>query len=154
MKFKKLITGMLLIVIFMAQISIIPFNNFVYAQDAENENNGKFHYDQLDELAKKIYNGICEMYKQGILETGTENFDLAKDDKYVSQEQLENYMKGNTELKKAMNAARYAFYVDYPEVFYVNFPNLTLRVTKDAENRYHANIGSGKKNLMLVSMKS
>ncbi len=143
MKFKKLITGMLLIVIFMAQISIIPFNNFVYAQDAENENNGKFHYDQLDELAKKIYNGICEMYKQGILETGTENFDLAKDDKYVSQEQLENYMKGNTELKKAMNAARYAFYVDYPEVFYVNFPNLTLRVTKDAENRYHANIGSG-----------
>ncbi len=140
MKFKKLITGMLLIVIFMAQISIIPFNNFVYAQDA---NNGKFHYDQLDEVAKKIYNGICEMYEQGILETGTESFDLAKDDKYVSQEQLENYMKGNTELKKAMNAARYAFYVDYPEVFYVNFPNLTLRVTKDGENRYHANIGSG-----------
>ncbi|MCI8384457.1 MAG: hypothetical protein HFJ33_06340, partial [Clostridia bacterium] len=143
MKVKKLITGMLLIVIFMTQISIIPFNNFVYAEDAENQNSRKFHYQQLNDVAKKIYDGICDMYQQGILETGTTTFDLAKDDKYVTQEQLENYMKGNSELKQAMNAARYAFYVDYPEVFYVNFPNLTLRVTKDTENRYHANIGSG-----------
>lgn len=141
MKFKKLITGMLLIVIFMAQISIIPFNNFVYAEEAQN--NTKFHYQQLDEVAKKIYHGICDMYEQGIMKTGTESFDLTKDDKYVTQEQLESYMKGNSELKKAMSAARYAFYVDHPEVFYVNFPNLNLRVTKDAENRYHANIGSG-----------
>ena len=141
MKFKKLITGMLLIIIFMVQISSIPFNNFVYAEDTQS--NTKFHYQQLDEVAKKIYDGIYEMYEQGIMKTGTESFDLAKEDKYVTQEQLESYMKGNSELKKAMNAARYAFYVDHPEVFYVNFPNLTLRVTKDVENRYHANIGSG-----------
>ena len=141
MKFKKLITGMLLVVIFMTQISIIPFNNFVYAEDVQN--NAKFHYQQLDEVAKKIYNGIYEMYKQGIMKSGTESFDLAKDDKYVTQEQLESYMKGNLELKKAMNAAKYAFYVDYPEIFYVNFPKLSLRVTKDGDNRYHANIGSG-----------
>lgn len=143
MKFKKLITGMLLIIIFMAQISIIPFNNIVFAEEMQNPNTTKYYYQQLSEVAKKIYDGIYDMYQQGILETGIESFDLAKDDKYVTQEQLENYMKGNTELKKAMNAARYAFYVDHPEVFYVNFPNLTLRVTKDSENRYHANIGSG-----------
>ena len=70
MKVKKLITGMLLIVIFMTQISIIPFNNFVYAEDAENQNSGKFHYQQLNDVAKKIYDGICDMYQQGILETG------------------------------------------------------------------------------------
>ena len=34
MKSKKLIIGMLLIVVFMAQISIISFNNFVFAEDA------------------------------------------------------------------------------------------------------------------------
>ncbi len=141
MKVKKLITGMLLIAIFITQINIIPFNNSVYAQ--ETENNEKFHYQQLDNTAKKIYNGICEMYEQGILKTGTESFDLAKDDKYVTQEQLESYMKGNNELKVAMNAARYAFYADYPEVFYIQIQKLNLRVTKDAQNRYHANIGSG-----------
>lgn len=34
MKSKKIIIGMLLIVVFMAQISIISFNNFVFAEDA------------------------------------------------------------------------------------------------------------------------
>ena len=144
MRLKKLITGMILIVLFMSQISMIPFNNFVLAaEEAENPNSTKFHYQQLDELGKKVYNGIYEMYMQGVLKTGIDTFDLAKDDKYVTQEQLEDYMKGNTELKSAMNAARYAFYADYPEVFYINFQNLTVRVTKDSENRYHANIGSG-----------
>ena len=143
MKVKKLITGMLLIAIFITQINIIPFTNFVYAQDTENVNNTKFHYQQLNDTAKKIYDGIYEMYEQGILKTGTESFDLAKDNKYVTQEQLEDYMKGNNELKVAMNAARYAFYADYPEVFYIQIQKLNLRVTKDAQNRYHANIGSG-----------
>ena len=143
MKVKKLITGMLLIAIFITQINIIPFTNFVYAQDTENVNNTKFHYQLLNDTAKKIYDGIYEMYEQGILKTGTESFDLAKDNKYVTQEQLEDYMKGNNELKVAMNAARYAFYADYPEVFYIQIQKLNLRVTKDAQNRYHANIGSG-----------
>ena len=139
MKFKKLITGMLLVVIFMTQISIIPFNNFVYAEDVQD--NTKFHYKQLDDVAKKVYDGIYEMYKQGIMKSGTESFDLAKDDKYVTQEQLESYMKGNLELKKAMNAAKYAFYVDYPEIFYVNFPKLSLCVSKDGDISYHGIIG-------------
>ncbi len=143
MKVKKIITRMLLIAIFMTQINIIPFGNFVYAQETEDTNSSRFHYQQLDNTAKKIYNGICEMYEQGILKTGTDSFDLAKNDKYVTQEQLENYMKGNNELKVAMNAARYAFYADYPEVFYIQIQKLNLRVTKDAQNRYHANIGSG-----------
>lgn len=143
MKLKRIIAGILLSVIFIAQISIIPFNNFVYAEDAEGPNASKFHYQQLNDVAKNVYNGIYDMYVQGILKTGTNTFDLAKDDKYVTQDQLENYMKGDTELKNAMNAARYAFYADYPEVFYMNFQKLFLRVTKDSENRYHANIGSG-----------
>ena len=34
-----------------------------------------------------------------------------------------------------MNAARYAFYADYPEVFYVNFQKLSIRITKDSNNK-------------------
>ncbi|MCI8309464.1 MAG: hypothetical protein HFJ45_04590 [Clostridia bacterium] len=144
MKFKKLIIGMLLIVILISQLSFISFNNYVYAQESNDLNNQKFHYEQLNDLSKKVYNGIYDMYIQGILKTGNGTYDIAADDKYVTQQQLEDYMKGSTELKAAVNAARYAFYADYPEVFYVNFQCLDLRVTKDSENRYHANIGSGK----------
>lgn len=42
-----------------------------------------------------------------------------------------------------MDAARYAFYADHPEMFYVNIQKLRLRITKDAQNKYYANIGSG-----------
>ena len=144
MKFKRIITGILLIVIIMSQICIMPLTNVVYGEsEGDLANNEKFHYQQLNDVAKNIYNGIYEMYIQGMLKTGTEKFDLAKDDKYVKQEQLENYMKGNIELKKAMEAARYAFYVDNPEIFYVNFYKMNLRVTRGSDNRYHANIGSG-----------
>ena len=76
MKVKKLIIGMLLITIFMTQINIVPFCNSVYAQGTENVNSTKFHYQQLNDTAKKIYDGIYEMYEQGILKTGTESFDL------------------------------------------------------------------------------
>ena len=148
MKSKKLIALILLAILIIAEFSFINFSNFVSAQTGNVEdlfdmNTGKFHYDQLNTLAKRVYDGISEMYSKGILKTGTESFDIAENDKYVTQAQLEDYMKGNAELKTAMNAARYAFYADYPEVFYVNFQKLNLRVTKDAEGVYHANLGSG-----------
>ena len=89
MKLKRIITLMLIIAIFVAQISVIPFNNFVYAEENENPNSTKFHYSQLDDISKRVYDGIYEMYMQKILQTGTDSLDLAKDDKYVTQEQLD-----------------------------------------------------------------
>lgn len=149
MKLKKLITIILLIILLVTQFSFIQFNNYVYAVDnqettAQNSNEAKYHYAQLTEEGKKIYNGIYDMYSQGILKTGTQDYDIAKDNKYFTQEQLESYSKGNAKITDDMNAARYAFYADYPEVFYVNFQCLSLRVTQDKEGMYHAYIGSGR----------
>ncbi len=149
MKLKKLIIIILLVVIFTAQFSFIQINNSVYAIDTENTttqnlNETKYHYAQLTEEGKKIYNGIYEMYIQGILKTGTQDYDIAKDNKYFTQEQLESYSKGNAKITSDMNAARYAFYADHPEVFYVNFQCLSLRITQDKEGMYHAYIGSGR----------
>ena len=141
---KKILAGVLLLALLISQLSFIQFNNFVYAEDTENQNNTKYHYQQLNDVAKDIYNGIYDMYIQGILQTGTQDYDIAKDNKYLTQEQLEKHSKGNIELTTAMDAARYAFYADYPEVFYVNFQTLSLRVTQDKENKYHAYIGSGR----------
>ena len=82
------------------------------------------------------------MYVSGALKTGNASYDLSDND-YISQEQLEEYSKGSVLLSAATNSARYAFYADHPEIFYVNFQKITVRVTKDQSNRYHAKIGSG-----------
>ncbi len=143
MKIKKMIAGILLTIIFISQVSFIPANSFVYAESSLTTNEGKFHYDQLTETAKSIYNGIYNMYVKGILKTGTQDYDLVENG-YFTESQIEQYKKGNSELIKAMDAARYAFYADYPEIFYVNFPKLTIRTTQGADGKYHIYLGSGR----------
>lgn len=61
-----------------------------------------------------------------------------------TEDEVKEYEKGNTTLTSAMNAARYAFYADHPEIFYVNFQKLAIRPTKGANNEYHAYLGSGR----------
>ena len=144
MKLKKVIAIILALTILILQLNFIQFN-FVYAESTTaNQISTNFHYNQLTQEGKSIYNAMYDMYEKGILKTGTQDYDLAEGDKYLTQEQLESYNNGNTTLKDAMNAARYAFYADYPEIFYVNFQKLTLRVTKGEDNRYHAYVGSGR----------
>ena len=82
---KKILAGVLLLALLISQLSFIQFNNFVYAEDTENPNNTKYHYQQLNDVAKDIYNGIYDMYIQGILQTGTQDYDMAKDNKYLTQ---------------------------------------------------------------------
>ena len=141
MKLKKLVIIFLLIALFVSQISWITLSDFVYAE--ENQENGKFHYNQLDDTSKIIYNALVEMHNKGILKTGNQNYDLVENG-YLTQEQVKEYEKGSSNLNASVYAARYAFYADYPEVFYVNFQCLSIRVTKDANNNYHAYLGSGR----------
>ena len=114
------------------------------------ENEGKFHYDQLNSESKIIYEALYNMYTEGILKTGTQDYDLVENG-LLTEEQVKEYEKGNSNLISAMNAARYAFYADYPEIFYVNFQILTIRTTKDANNKYHAYIGSGRHSNYYIS---
>lgn len=139
MKLKKLIIFCLLIAFIVSQISWITLNNSSYAT----ENIGKFHYDQLEEMSKIIYDAIYNMYVQDILKTGNASYDLVENG-LITEEQAREYESGNSKLISAMNAARYAFYADHPEIFYVNFQILTIRITKDMNNNYHAYLGSGR----------
>ncbi len=141
MKLKKLIVVFLLIALFVSQISWITLSGFVYG--AENNGEGRFHYDQLNDASKVIYNALVDMYNDGILQKGNQSYDLVENG-YMTQEQVKEYENGSAKMNSAMNAARYAFYADYPEIFYVNFQYLTIRITKDADNNYHAYLGSGR----------
>ncbi|MCI9413085.1 MAG: hypothetical protein HFJ31_01000 [Clostridia bacterium] len=137
MKLKKIMATLLLAVMILAQFSFIQLGSVV---TAANETTGRFHYDQLSGTAKKIYDGIVAMKEK--LKTGTENYDLVANGHFTSDE-VKSYEDGTVNLKKEFYAARYAFYADYPEIFYVSFNKLAIRTTKDANGTYHAYIGSG-----------
>ena len=87
MKLKKIIAGLILTIFFISQVSFIPAINFVYAEETQTSNEGKFHYDQLTESAKSIYNGIYNMYVTGILKTGTQDYDLVENG-YFTENQV------------------------------------------------------------------
>lgn len=144
MKLKKMIVTLILAVMLLAQFSFIQFTSFVYAADEQTNTElaGRFHYDQLSATAKKIYAGIVAMKDNGILKTGTENYDLVANG-YFTSEEVKSYEDGAINLKKEFYAARYAFYADFPEVFYVSFDKLAIRTTKDTNGNYHVYVGAG-----------
>lgn len=75
MKFKKAIVIFLLAVLLVTQLAWISTSNVVYATGSQTmaraQVNGGFHYEQLSNEAKKIYQAIYNMYTEGILKTGT-----------------------------------------------------------------------------------
>ncbi len=113
------------------------------AASAREEGLGGYYYKQLPDEAKDLYLAMYNMYEQGILKTGTGDYDLVANG-HVTQEQLDGYANGNMTLLSYMGAARDAFYADYPEIFYVDFSLLTLRVTQ-AAGKYCAYLGPGRK---------
>lgn len=102
----------------------------------------RYYYGQLPEEAQGFYDAMYNMYVQGILKTGTGDYDLTANG-HLSQGQLEGYANGNMTLLSYMGAARDAFYADYPEIFYVDFSYLSLRITKKG-TEYRAYLEPGR----------
>lgn len=119
------------------------------AVSTQAEGVGRYYYGQLPDEAKGLYEAMYNMYAQGIFKTGTGEYDLVANG-HVTQEQLDGYACGNMALLTYMGAARDAFYADYPEIFYVDFSLLTLRVTQKA-GAYHAYLGPGRKDTYYVN---
>ena len=138
MKGKKLVAGLLSVI-----VSFSLTSNFAFAAvtgPSAGSGNSGYHYAQLDDLSKIIYDGIDELD----LQTGTDEYNLVGNGLDGSS------LPGNAELNKAMNAARYAYYADHPELFYVNFPKLALRITQDRAGNKYVYIGSGRNASYLV----
>ena len=119
------------------------------AVSVQKEGIGGYYYEQLPDEARDLYEAMYNMYDQGIFKTGTGEYDLVVNG-HVTQEQLDGYACGNMTLLTYMGAARDAFYADYPEIFYVDFSLLTLRVTQKA-GAYYAYLGPGRKDTYYVN---
>ncbi len=122
---------------------IFNTNIKVNANATTNESSA-YYYNQLDEMGKKFYVAMQKMDNDGMFKTGTQSLDLSTNDAYVTQAQLLDYSKGSRELVNAMGAGRDAFVADNPEIFYVDFSYLSLRVTMDSNGIYHAHLGVGR----------
>ncbi len=140
-KVKRILSAILTFVMVLSLTNVYPAEKFVYAAEAEAKVENRFHYNQLTVDGRAVYDGIYQMYTKGLLKTGTASYDIAAD---MTAEQLQVFEKSTASLRTAVDAARYAFYADYPEVFYVDFAKLTYRTTRDAEGKFHINIGSGR----------
>lgn len=101
-------------------------------------NGNSYHYDQLTDLGKKIYEGMVAMSKKEDFKAGTASYDLVSEGGVVASD-----LPSNAELNKAMYAARYAFYADHPEIFWVDFSKLAMRTTQGNDGK-HVTIGSGR----------
>ncbi len=146
MKIKKIISTMLIIVIFITQFSWINFimPSTVYAVDSEVSSTNiatKYFYNQLTADAKVFYDTIEDMYKTGDLQKGNISREITK----ISglEEKLNNFATGSQDLLNIMGAAKDAFVCDNPNIFYVDFDYLTIRVTQ-SEGKKHLYLGTGR----------
>ncbi len=117
--------------------------NRVQAAESDTTVEYRYFYHQLPDEARELYDAMYDMYTQGIFKTGKGDYDLLANG-HVTREQLEGYASGNPQLLKMFGTARDAFSADYPDIFYVDFSYLTLRVTRDTKGEYHARLGAGR----------
>lgn len=120
---------------------------------AENKGNERYYYDQLNADAKGIYDAMYKMYETNIFKTGNQEYDLVAGG-HITSEQLAAYGGNQEAVLKVFGAARDAFYADYPDIFYVDFSNLSISLTeKQAGNAsvsdndttvYGASLGIGR----------
>ena len=105
-----------MVVIFMTALFVLLFclSGISGGVKAENKNNYQYFGSQLPSSAKKIYDGMCDMYRQGIFKTGTESYDLVENG-CITKEELAAYEGNYESLLKDFGAARDAFYADYPD---------------------------------------
>ena len=102
-----------------------------------------YFYNQLDPYAKIFYNGMVEMYTSGMFQTGTEALDLVEENPEI-ETLVAAHMSGSANLLSEFGAARDAFCADYPDVFYVDFSALSVRVTQESSGKYHLYMGPGR----------
>ncbi len=148
MKIKKITSLLLVLTFLIAELSFLSFGGISIAaspnKDLSLDTYSKDYYGrQLNEQAWKFYNAMVDMYNNDIFKKGQDYNLLEKG--VVEETDLLKYATGTTQLLYDMTAARDAFQYDYPEVFWVDWSAISLRVTRNSNGEYFAFLGRGKR---------
>jgi len=109
--------------------------------EADATDSTNYYYSQLSLEAKRFYDAIDQMNAQGLLKTGNSEYDLVENN-VVSQAQLATF-SSNASVLIAFGAARDAYSLDHPDLFYVDFSYLSVNVGKKGDV-YVATLGTGR----------
>ncbi len=99
---------------------------------------GYFENQLTTKTARALYQALGSMLADGSLQTGKASLDL------VQAGILENRTYAEKSLSADFYAARDAFCMDHPELFYVDFSKLSLRCLSDGEKNYSITLGIGR----------
>ena len=100
------------------------------------------YYSQLNDNAKKFYTAIDAMNKSGALESGNGKYDLIEN-KVLTEADVKAYQNGASQVLKDFGAGRDAYFLEHPEIFYVDFDALSLSFAVQ-NGKYTASIDAGR----------
>lgn len=110
--------------------------------DATIEKSDNYYYNQLNDKSKQLYQAINEMKNQNILKRGNGYYDLIANN-VLTENEVKKYEQNTDQILKDFGAARDAFYLDNPDIFYVDFDKLSISFYRHGQN-YLARIDSGR----------
>lgn len=116
---------------------------------AEETQDSRYFYWQLNEDEKRIYDAMAYMYQEGIFQRDG-SYELTEEG-YVSEALLQAYVTGDYTVMDYFGKAKDAFQYDYPDCFYVDFSYLSLRITQNMETgELRAYLGVGRSDTYLL----
>ena len=93
-------------------------------------------------MAQRFYRAMEDMAAKGHFKKGTVEYDLLAEG-VLTQAEVEGYVDNNSaKVPVALGAARDAFYMDHPDLFYVDVYKLYLSAGMK-DGKYAAYIGTG-----------
>lgn len=139
----SLIAGFLSVLLLFTGICCLRNTTATAYEQSINEGR-TYYYKELKNsaLAQKFYNVMHDMAQNGNFKSGAYEYDLAASD-VLSQSEIADYVEnGSPKIPVAFGAARDAFYMDNPDLFYIDVYKLYLSAGMKG-GQYFASIGAG-----------
>lgn len=138
-----LVSALCIVIAAIISIAVLTAPRTAAVADASEDNAHGYYYSQLknSKLAERLYNALWDMYKQEYFEECTEEYDLTS---VLTQRELGAYILDKSPaIPVALGAARDAFYLDHPELFYVDVHKMRLTFSSDGKTHV-AYLGAGR----------
>jgi len=102
----------------------------------------EYHYELLNNKEKQLYNELKVFRKDFLFEKGS-SIDIYKNG-IITDIDLFNYINGSDDLYKWLYNATNAFFLDYPDQFFVDRFKVGYEIFEDEDKEYHVLLGSGR----------
>lgn len=123
-------------------VLFMPLNNV----EVNGKTNDGYYYNQLNDNSKKFYHAFEQMEELGIFKSN-QKYDLIANN-IINNNDIKTLLTNNQSILKDFAAAKDAYYLEHPQIFYVDFSKMQLSI-KQQNNHYIAQIDAGRNNSYL-----